>query len=99
MFASSNSILLYNKSRQDDLESAFYLIIYLLNHNYLPWKDLCTYNTNITSQLLLRNNPQFTADFNDMLIDGKILIIVISNAFPIERLRDIFDYISKLGFA
>jgi hypothetical protein len=39
MFASLNSCRGNNKSRRDDIESLFYLIIYLYNENYLPWKD------------------------------------------------------------
>ena len=40
MFASLNSCRGNNKSRRDDIESAFYLILYLLNKNYLPWQDI-----------------------------------------------------------
>ena len=39
MFGSLNSCRGNNKSRRDDIESLFYLIIYLFNGNYLPWKD------------------------------------------------------------
>ena len=39
LFASLNSCRGYNKSRRDDIESAFYLLIYLLNQCYLPWCD------------------------------------------------------------
>ena len=39
MFASLNSCRGNNKSRRDDIESIFYLIIYLYNENYLPWRD------------------------------------------------------------
>jgi hypothetical protein len=39
MFASLNSCRGNNKSRRDDIESIFYLIIYLYNQNFLPWKD------------------------------------------------------------
>lgn len=37
MFASLNSCRGFNKSRRDDVESLFYLVIYLLNGNQLPW--------------------------------------------------------------
>ena len=37
MFASLNACRGLSKARRDDLESAFYLIIYLLNRNTLPW--------------------------------------------------------------
>lgn len=39
MFASLNSCRGNNKSRRDDIESIFYLFIYLYNNNYLPWRD------------------------------------------------------------
>lgn len=39
MFASLNSCRGNNKSRRDDIESIFYLLIYLYNNNYLPWRD------------------------------------------------------------
>ena len=31
----------YTKARKDDLESALYLVVFLLNQNYLPWKEIC----------------------------------------------------------
>lgn len=37
LFASLNSCRGNNKSRRDDVESAFYLFIYMTNLNYLPW--------------------------------------------------------------
>ena len=40
LFASFNSCSLYIKSRRDDLESAFIMIIYLMNKNQLPWSYL-----------------------------------------------------------
>jgi hypothetical protein len=44
MFASLNSCRGNNKSRRDDIDSIFYLIIYLYNQNFLPWKDFnCTF--------------------------------------------------------
>lgn len=39
LFASLNSCRGYNKSRRDDMESIFYVLIYLLNNCYLPWND------------------------------------------------------------
>ncbi len=39
LFASLNSCRGYNKSRRDDIESLFYVIIFLLNQNKLPWSD------------------------------------------------------------
>lgn len=39
LFASLNSCRGNNKSRRDDIESIFYLMIYLYNNNYLPWRD------------------------------------------------------------
>ena len=40
LFASLNSCRGNNKSRRDDIESAIYIMIYLLNDNYLPWCDI-----------------------------------------------------------
>lgn len=40
MFASLNSCRGFNKSRRDDIESIFYILIFLLNNQYLPWCDL-----------------------------------------------------------
>ena len=40
LFASLNSCRGNNKSRRDDTESALYIMIYLLNKNYLPWCDI-----------------------------------------------------------
>jgi len=37
LFASLNSCRGNNKSRRDDMESIFYLFIYVTNLNYLPW--------------------------------------------------------------
>lgn len=41
IFASVNSFMGYTKSRKDDLESALYLVVFLLNSHYLPWKEIC----------------------------------------------------------
>jgi len=40
LFASLNSCRGNNKSRRDDMESIMYIMIYLLNENYLPWCDI-----------------------------------------------------------
>lgn len=40
MFSSLNSCRGFNKSRRDDIESIFYILIFLLNNQYLPWCDL-----------------------------------------------------------
>ena len=40
LFASLNSCRGNNKSRRDDLESVMYIMVYLLNDNYLPWCDI-----------------------------------------------------------
>jgi casein kinase 1 len=52
MFASLNSCRGFNKSRRDDVESLFYLIIYLLNGNQLPWVKKDQNNHQTLSQLL-----------------------------------------------
>ncbi len=40
LFASLNSCRGNNKSRRDDMESVMYIMIYLLNDNYVPWCDI-----------------------------------------------------------
>lgn len=40
LFASLNSCRGFNKSRRDDVESIFYILIYMLNEQNLPWCDL-----------------------------------------------------------
>ena len=39
LFASLNTCRGFNKSRRDDIEAAFYVLIYLLNNQTLPWSD------------------------------------------------------------
>lgn len=38
-FAALNSCRGFNKSRRDDIESAFYVLIYLINNQTLPWSN------------------------------------------------------------
>ena len=38
-FATRNQCLGYKTSRRDDIQSTFYILIYLLNKNKLPWRD------------------------------------------------------------
>jgi hypothetical protein len=55
MFASLNSCRGNNKSRRDDIESIFYLMIYLYNNNYLPWRDFKgTFKQMVVQRLQLR---------------------------------------------
>jgi casein kinase 1 len=42
LFASLNSCRGYNKGRRDDIESAFYILIYLINGKSLPWSNFDT---------------------------------------------------------
>lgn len=39
LFASLNSCRGNNKSRRDDIQSVMYIMVYLINNNYLPWCD------------------------------------------------------------
>jgi casein kinase 1 len=39
LFASLNSCRGNNKSRRDDMQSVMYVMVYLMNHNKLPWSD------------------------------------------------------------
>lgn len=55
MFASLNSCRGNNKSRRDDIESIFYLMIYLYNNNFLPWRDFRgTFKQMVVQRLQLR---------------------------------------------
>ena len=48
-FASINSCKGYNKSRKDDIESAFYVILYLFNGLKLPWSHYSNANRSDSS--------------------------------------------------
>ena len=61
MFASVNSCKGYNKSRKDDIESAFYMIVFLLNRNTLPWNFLCKDNYSQKKRIKMRINGSFTS--------------------------------------
>ena len=39
LFTSLNACRGYNKCRRDDMEAAFYILIYLINNKTLPWSD------------------------------------------------------------
>ena len=59
MFASLNSCRGNNKSRRDDIESVFYLLIYLFNNNYLPWRDFKgTFKQMVIQRLQLKVTKQ-----------------------------------------
>jgi hypothetical protein len=59
MFASLNSCRGNNKSRRDDIESVFYLLIYLYNGNYLPWRDFKgTFKQMVIQRLQLKVTKQ-----------------------------------------
>lgn len=62
MFASLNSCRGNTKSRRDDIESMFYLLIYLLNKNYLPWQDIST-----RSSILQKLNERMKAEHTNRL--------------------------------
>lgn len=40
MFSSRGSCKGYSKSRRDDVESVFYLLVFLMNKNLLPWSSI-----------------------------------------------------------
>ena len=40
MFASMGSVAKYSLSRRDDIQSLFYVMIFLLNQGPLPWPDM-----------------------------------------------------------
>ena len=64
IFASLNSCRGYNKSRRDDMESLFYLLIYMLNGNDLPWSNFedryCQENFDLRKMLRERLLSSYT---------------------------------------
>ena len=90
MFASLNSCRGNNKSRRDDIESLFYLIIYLYNENYLPWKDFKgTFKQMIIQRLQLKVTKSLFR-----MIPSKIIIIYIY----LGCLEDCLKYVLLLNF-
>ena len=58
----------YTKSRKDDLESAIYLVVYLLNSHYLPWKDTCgDRNLSYEARLRKRVSNFMILEFSSLL--------------------------------
>ena len=57
IFASLNQCQNFQRSRRDDLESAFYMVVFLLNKNRLPWDYLCTGKYDIQSRMINRMSP------------------------------------------
>jgi hypothetical protein len=84
IFASVNSLKGYSKSRRDDLKSAFYMIIFLLNNNTLPWLTLCSGHYSFQEKVYHRLSSQMMLKFFQLLQD--------------QRLVNIFNYIHNLGF-
>lgn len=52
MFASKNQCDGFTNSRRSDIEAAFYLLIYMLNHSVLPWSCLSLRSDLSFTQLL-----------------------------------------------
>lgn len=58
LFASKNSLRGFTKSRRDDIESLFYLLVFFLNGSQLPWSNLCALtNFNFENMLYHRRDP------------------------------------------
>ena len=74
MFASLNSCRGYNKSRRDDIESALYLLSYLLNQCNLPWtsikRDTMKFNFTdaIKQRLNISNVRQLVSGLPEFLV-------------------------------
>lgn len=78
IFASQSSCLGYTKSRRDDIESAFYMVTYLLNGNSLPWLHLCNHKLHIAMRTKERLKPEMQAKLIRMLsFDGMIPKLLI----------------------
>ncbi|TNV85486.1 hypothetical protein FGO68_gene11074 [Halteria grandinella] len=84
IFASTNSCQGFNKSRQDDLESTFYMIIYYLNRCNLPWIYLCSSRYDFSEKMRERLKPNMVQAFHDLLAH--------------QNLVRIYQYIMELGF-
>ena len=69
MFASLNSCRGFNKSRRDDIEAAFYILIYLINRQKLPWSDYAENLKNLQFQdyVRLRLKRVYTAQLFKMI--------------------------------
>ena len=65
MFASLNSCRGNNKSRRDDIESAFYLILYILNKNFLPWQEISN-DKSFVLKLIERLDMKYTQQLFDI---------------------------------
>ena len=72
LFASAKSCQGFSKSRRDDIESILYLLIFLLNDNYLPWQ---INNGKFDLQKLLRerNLKNYYKQLFDIIDDSKHL--------------------------
>jgi serine/threonine protein kinase len=69
IFASLNSCLGNSKSRRDDLESAFYMIVFLLNRNNLPWMHLCSSRYSDSEKIHYRFQKEMMQSFMHLLKD------------------------------
>lgn len=77
MFASLNSCRGNNKSRRDDLESLFYLFIYIYNENNIPWKNFQgTFN-----QLVIKRLDINVTKSLFKLIPSKTLQLILAYRF------------------
>lgn len=94
IFASLNSLQGNSKSRQDDIESAFYMIMYLLNRNSLPWMYLCNPKYSFSEKLNARFHVSLQVQFEKLLHDCNFSIF---NTY-LERLKSIFQYVRNLEF-
>lgn len=71
MFASIQSCQNFNQSRKDDIESLFHIVVFLLNDNDLPWRDLAIAMKvlNVDQDLLLeeRVKPKYIRKYHEMI--------------------------------
>ncbi len=58
LFASNNQCDGYTNSRRSDIESTFYLLIYMLNQSKLPWSCLASHIELSFTQLLLERTKR-----------------------------------------
>lgn len=89
MFASLNSCRGNNKSRRDDIESIFYLLIYLYNGNYLPWRDFRgTFKQMVVQRLQLKVTKSLF----------KMIPCTLQSNNNLECLEECLKYVLLLNF-
>jgi len=98
MFASLSSISKYSQSRRDDMQSLFYVMIFLLNNGSLPWTDFGKKfkGNNYTFEDYLRErvNVKYSREVMDLCPDNlkgimkKVLLLGFVDTPPYDEIID-----------